>query len=265
MAEWTLITGASEGLGVEFARLAARDGRKMILSARSVGKLNTLADELRASGSEVAVIPADLNDLDEADRLWAEATDGRRVDFLINNAGLGRNGLFHNDTPDDGGWARELSSINVNVLSLTRLMKRAALHMDSATGGGRILNVSSVAGFMPGPNMAVYHATKAYVLHLSEAVAFEMRKSGVSVTVLCPGATQTQFAETANMRGTRLLKLAPPAKAAAVAAAGWNGALKGRNIVVPGIMNKVFAFLPRIFPRAHTVWFTSIFLSKPSH
>ncbi len=261
MAGWTLITGASEGLGVEFARLAAEHGRKMILSARSVDKLEALAADLRGTGAEVVVIPADLNNLSEAERLWSEAANDRQIDLLINNAGLGRNGPFAQDSNADGGWARELSSINVNMTSLTRLMKLAIPHMEAA-GSGRIMNVASTAGFLPGPNMAVYHATKAYVLHLTEAVAFELRKSPVTVTALCPGATETAFFDAADMRGMRLLKLAPPAKAADVARAGWEATMKGRTICVPGFMNKVFAFLPRVSPRAMVLWIGNIFLSK---
>lgn len=265
MAQWTLITGASEGLGVEFAKIAARNGRKMILSARSKDKLNALADTLRADGAEVVVIPADLNDLTEAKRLWTEATDGRQVDFVINNAGLGRNGAFARDTTLDGGWDRELGSMNVNMLSLTLLMKLAVQHMRDDIGTGRILNVASAAGFLPGPNMAVYHATKAFVLSLSEAVAFELRNTKITVTALCPGATQTGFFDAADMRGTRLLKLTPPAKADDVAKAGWQAAIAGNRVVVPGFLNKMFVFLPRISPRPAVVWFASIFLLKKSH
>lgn len=257
MAAWTLITGASEGLGVEFAKLAARHGRDMILTARSRDKLEALAEDLRADGVEVVVIPADLNIVAEAERLWTQATDGRQIDFLINNAGLGRNGPFE----ESDAWERELSTITVNVLSLTRLMKLALPHMKAA-GAGRILNVASAAGFLPGPNMAVYHATKAYVLHLSEAVAHELRGSRVTVSALCPGATQTNFFADADMGAMRLLKLAPPARAYDVAVAGWQGALGGRAVIVPGFINKVFAFLPRMIPRGAAAAIASVFLSK---
>ncbi|APX11169.1 SDR family NAD(P)-dependent oxidoreductase [Tateyamaria omphalii] len=244
---WTLITGASEGLGVEFARIAAKEQRNLILAARSEDKLNKVADEVRARGVEVVVIPADLSDMDQVERLWTQATDGREIDVLVNNAGLGYNGPF-----DEGqGWARELASINVNMLALTRLMKLAIPHMN-ALPKGRILNVSSVAGFTPGPNMAVYHGTKAYVLSLSEAVAEELRGSNVTVTALCPGATATNFFEDADMDGVRLLKMAKPMKAGEVAELGWLEARIGKRIVVPGMMNKVFAFLPRISPRGIT-------------
>ena len=244
---WTLITGASEGLGVEFARLAAKEGRNVILAARSKDKLEKVAEEAREKGVEALVIPADLSNMDEVDRLWSEATDGREIDVLVNNAGLGFNGDF----ADAQGWQRELSSINVNMLALTRLMKLAIPHMQNLPKG-RILNVASVAGFTPGPNMAVYHATKAYVLSLSEAVAEELRGTNVTITALCPGATATNFFDDADMHDVRLLKMAKPMKASEVAEQGWLQARIGQRVVVPGAMNKVFAFLPRLSPRSVT-------------
>ncbi|WP_299282237.1 SDR family oxidoreductase [uncultured Tateyamaria sp.] len=254
---WTLITGASEGLGVEFAHIAAKEGRNLILAARSKDKLERVASDARTAGVEVVVIPADLSDMAEVDRLWAEATDGREIDVLVNNAGLGYNGPF-----DAGqGWERELSSINVNMLALTRLMKLAIPHMQ-ALPKGRVLNVASVAGFTPGPHMAVYHATKAYVLSLSEAVAEELRGTNVTITALCPGATATNFFEEADMSGVRLLKLAKPMKASDVAELGWLEARIGKRIVVPGAMNKVFAFLPRVSPRALTTRFAAEIMGK---
>ncbi|WP_299730906.1 SDR family oxidoreductase [uncultured Tateyamaria sp.] len=244
MANWTLITGASEGLGVEFAHIAAKEKRNVILAARSVDKLEKVADQVRAMGVEALVIPTDLSDMAEVERLWAEATDGRSIDVLVNNAGLGVNAQF----ADPANWEREASSIHVNMLALTRLMKLAIPHM-KGIDKGRILNVASIAGMMPGPNMAVYHATKAYVLSLSEAVAEELRGSNVTITALCPGATATNFFNEADMDGVRLLKLARPMDSAVVAQAGWLDARIGKRIVVPGLMNKIFAFSPRITPR----------------
>ena len=254
---WTLITGASEGLGVEFARIAAKENRNVILAARSKDKLEKVAEEVRGHGVEALVIPADLSNMEEVDRLWTEATDGREIDVLVNNAGLGYNGPFEAGQ----GWERELASINVNMLALTRLMKLAIPHMQ-ALPKGRILNVASVAGFTPGPNMAVYHATKAYVLSLSEAVAEELRGSTVTVTALCPGATATNFFEDADMDGVRLLKMAAPMKAKDVAEMGWLQARIGKRIVVPGAMNKVFAFLPRISPRGVTTRIAAQIMGK---
>lgn len=250
MQGWTLITGASEGLGAEFARIAAAEGRNLILTARSHDKLAVLADSLRRTATEIVLLPADLGDPAQAERLWQEASRDRHIDRLINNAGLGRHGRFD----DADGWPRELSSIGVNVAALTYLMKMAIPHMQ-ARGGGRILNVASTASFMPGPNMAVYHATKAYVLSLTEAVAEELRGSPVSVGALCPGATQTAFFDAAGMRGVTLLALVRPASAKAVARAGWRAMERGQRIRVTGALNTLFALAPRFAPRA---WVTRI-------
>lgn len=257
MRNWTLITGASEGLGVEFARLAAKDGHNIILTARSEDKLNALATELREMQRDVVVIPADLSDLNEVERLWKEASDGRVIDVLVNNAGLGRNDPFG----DGMDWTRELASIDVNMTALSYLMKMAIPHMDAA-GGGKILNVASVAAFMSGPNMAVYHATKAYVLSLSEAVAEELRGGKVSVTTLCPGATQTNFFADAQMESVRLLKASKPMPADVVAQQGWRGAAQGKRIVVPGVMNKLNAFAPRFMPRSLLIRITKVVMGK---
>ena len=244
MNTFTLITGASEGLGVEFAKQAAREKRGLIIAARSEDKLNDIAYELRGLGVEVVVIPADLNTLEGAEDLWVRATEGRVVDVLVNNAGLGFSGSF----ADPEGWERELSSINVNMLAVTRLMKLAILHMKEH-GKGRFLNIASTAAFMPGPNMAVYHATKAYVLSLSEAVAEELRDTKITVTAICPGATKTNFHNQADMHDVRLLQMAKPAKASEVAELGWLQSRIGKRIVVPGAINNVYAFSTRFLPR----------------
>ncbi|SLN12636.1 3-oxoacyl-[acyl-carrier-protein] reductase FabG [Roseovarius litorisediminis] len=241
---WTLITGASLGLGAEFARIAAAEGRNLILTARSIEKLNALADELRAMAGDIVVIPADLSDLRQVETLWEKAVNGRCVDMLVNNAGLGQHGLYS----DPETWPRELVTLNVNVTALSYLMKQAIPHMQAA-GGGRIMNLASTAGFMPGPNMAVYHASKAYVLSLSEAVAEELRGTNVTVSAICPGATETAFFDAANMRGIGLLKVGNPASAQSVAKAAWNATLSGRRVLVTGLINNLFAFSPRLAPR----------------
>ncbi len=257
MTTWTLITGASEGLGVEFARIAAREGRNLILTARSEDKMRALADELQDKVGEIVVIPADLHDFAQVQTLWQTASDGRQIDVLVNNAGLGSNGDF----ADGQNWQRELTSMNVNMTALSYLMKMAIPHMQ-AQGGGRIMNVASVAGFTPGPNMAVYHATKAYVLSLSEAVAEELRGTGVSVTAVCPGATATAFFDAADMHGIGLLKIGKPMSARSVAETGWAATMAGRRVVVTGLLNKVFAFLPRISPRRVTSFVSGKLMGK---
>jgi len=255
---WTLITGASEGLGREFAALAAADGHALILSARQQDKLQALASDLRARhGVEVVVIPADLSRPDEADRLWTSATTGRVVSVLVNNAGLGRNGPF----ADPDGWPREEATLAVNAVALTVLMKRAVVAMTSA-GQGAILNVASTAGFVPGPQMAVYHATKAYVLSLSEAVADELRGTGVTISVLCPGATQTEFFKADGAEKASFLTRMPLPTAASVAKAGWVGLKARHRSIVPGPNNRLSAFLPRLLPRAWTTRVTGILLQR---
>ncbi|NSX55132.1 SDR family NAD(P)-dependent oxidoreductase [Parasulfitobacter algicola] len=260
MKHWTLITGASEGIGKEFARIAAKEGRSVILAARSEDKLNQLAEDLRSNTVQVEVIPADLSRIEDTAALWDRATaDGRIVDVLVNNAGLGRNGVFGDGTD----WDRELLSIQVNMTALTYLMKKAIPHMQN-NGGGRILNVASTAAFMPGPNMAVYHATKAYVLSLSEAVAEELRGSKVTITALCPGATQSNFFNEADMHDVTLVNMGKLPTARSVAELGWIGMRGGKRIVVTGFQNKVFAFLPRISPRSFVTRIAKYFLSKGS-
>jgi short-subunit dehydrogenase len=252
---WTLITGASEGLGREFAILAAAEGRDLILVARQADKMEKLAEVLRTRHKiAVEVVPTDLRDADAVEGLWRFASTRRRIDVLVNNAGLGYNGPF---TGDD--FTREKASLDVNITALTILLKRAIPHMRAA-GGGRIMNVASTAAFMPGPNMAVYHATKAYVLSLSEAVAEELRGTNVTLTVLCPGATATNFAKDAKMEGIRLFKSMPVPSAQSVAKAGWAAMLRGKRIKVTGLMNRLFAFGPRLVPRSVSTRIAALFL-----
>ncbi|MDZ4095047.1 MAG: SDR family oxidoreductase [Paracoccaceae bacterium] len=245
MAIWALVTGASEGLGREFAILAAKSGFDVILTARQVDKLESHAESLRrAYNVAVVVIPADLADSDAAEQLWLDAANGRQIGVFVNNAGLGHIGAF----ADEGGWPREAATIAVNMIAATILMKRAVVHMKAA-GDGRILNVASTAGFMPGPGMAVYHASKAYLLNLSEAVAEELRGTNVFVTALCPGATETGFFVADDAVGATLLARMPMATAQSVAEAGWQAMEKGRRVKVTGALNKVLAFAPRVLPR----------------
>lgn len=258
MAIWALVTGASEGLGREFATLAAKDGFDVILTARSADKLEAHAGSLRrAYNVAVVVIPADLSDPVAVERLWDAASAGRQIGVLVNNAGLGHNG----DVTDAAGWPREADSIAVNIIAATILLKRAAAHM-KAHAAGRILNVASVAGFLPGPHMAVYHASKAYLLSLSEAVAEELRGSGISVTAVCPGPTATQFFAADGSEKKTLVTRIPLASAESVAVAGWHAMVKGRRVQVVGAGNKVAAFLPRVTPRRLTAFVTGVLTKR---
>ncbi|MGR3626778.1 MAG: SDR family NAD(P)-dependent oxidoreductase [Limimaricola sp.] len=244
---WTLITGASSGLGEEFARIAARGGRRLILSARSEDKLEALAAELRQR-VEVVVIPADLARPGGAERLWREASEGRRIDILVNNAGLGLNRRF-----GDGGTEEAERLVAVNVTAATVLMQAAVGHM-RGNGAGHVLNVASVAAFVPGPGMAVYHATKAYLLSLSDAVTAELEAedSDVSITALCPGPVETGFFDAAGMSADGPSGPRRPARARDVAQAGWEAMLARRQTVVPGGMTRLAAFAGRVLPRGLT-------------
>lgn len=258
MAIWALVTGASEGLGHEFATLAAKDGFDVILTARQAAKLEAHASTLRrAYNVEVVVIPCDLTDPIAVKRLWDEASAGREIGVLVNNAGLGRNGAF----AEAGGWPREADCIAVNIVAATILMKRAVAHMLTHRAG-RILNVASVAGMVPGPHMAVYHASKAYFLSLSEAVSEELRGTGVTLTALCPGATATQFFAADAAEKATLLTKVPLPSAQSVAILGWAAMTKSQRVKVPGILNKISAFFPRLMPRRVNAFVTGQLLKR---
>jgi uncharacterized protein len=243
--ETVLITGASSGIGRELARLFAADGAELVLIARSEGKLQELAGELAADHAvQAEVMPADLSQPSAAGQIMqALAQQHIEVDVLVNNAGFGTHG------PVAGiGVERQLDMIEVNVAALTRLTALLLPGMLERRRGA-ILNVASTAAFAPGPNQAVYCATKAYVLSFSEALAEEVRGSGVRVCCLAPGATDTGFAAQAGMGGTRLFRLSVM-DAARVARAGHDGLRKGRTLVIPGLLNQAQAFSVRLSPRA---------------
>lgn len=240
-----IVTGASGGLGLEFAKLLAADKHDVVLVARSGDKLEALAAQLRAEhGVEAQALALDLSAPDAAQRLVERVAD---CDILINNAGFASNGRFDRLDP-----ARIRDEVMLDVLTLTELT-RAYLPKMRARGSGRIMNVASTAAFLPGPFMAVYYASKAYVLSFSQAIAEELRGTGVTVTCLCPGATETGFADRAEMHGTLLFRL-PKADAAGVARAGYRGMMKGRDLVVPGLSNKLVALSPKITPRRLLLW-----------
>lgn len=257
MTDYTLITGASSGIGEAFAVIAAREGRNVIITARRKERLETLAHRLDSEGAgEVHVIAADLAVPEDRERLWAEATAFGTIDIFVNNAGLGTHGPFA-----ENDWDREAQSIDVNVTALTWLMKQAVSHM-SDKPRGRILNVASVASFLPGPNMAVYHATKAYVLSLSEAVAEELGGTGISVTALCPGATESEFQDGADMQDVTFIKNQKLPSSMGVARDGWSGMKAGTRVVLPGAMNKISAMSGRLLPRFLTLKATKYAMSK---
>ncbi|MGI8546210.1 MAG: SDR family NAD(P)-dependent oxidoreductase [Gemmatimonadaceae bacterium] len=240
-----LVTGASGGIGLELARILAREGHDLVLVARSLPELEWLAAELREQfGGTVEVIRSDLNEPAAVPQLFeAVAQRGVRIDLLINNAGFGLAGRF-----DQTDGRRELEMIQVNVAALTELTKLFLPGMITR-GNGRIMNVASTAAFQPGPLMAVYYATKAYVLSFTQAVAEEVRDTGVTLTALCPGPTHTGFANVANMQGTRLFNSPLTMGARAVAEYGYRAMMRGERVAIPGVFNRLGAFATRLAPR----------------
>jgi short-subunit dehydrogenase len=244
MPNTALITGASAGIGKEFARYHASKGGDLILTARRETSLTELKSELEGKfGVTIHVIALDLAADGGAEELIAEVTKtGTKVDVLINNAGFGGRGL-HLDRP----LADELSMIDLNVKALVTLAHHFGGQM-VANGGGKILNVGSTAGFMPGPQQAIYFATKAFVNSFSQALNYEMRDKGVSSTVLAPGYVETEFADRADLNGTALTQNG--ATAESVAKFGYDAMMNGELVVVNErrlgfLVNWVIPFLPR--------------------
>lgn len=244
-AETVLLTGASSGIGRELARLFAADGSDLVLVARREERLRALADELATRHRiDAVVLPADLSD-PAAPAAIQEALEGqgRQVDVLVNNAGFGARGVFAELDP-----ARQLAMIQVNVAALTDLTRRFLPGMLARNRGG-VLNVGSQAGFLAGPRMAVYYATKAFVLSFTEGLAEEVRGRNLQVSVLAPGPVATEFADTAGMRDSRMFKLAVE-DALEVARAGHRGFRRGQVIVVPSIQGRLAIAAIRFTPRA---------------
>jgi short-subunit dehydrogenase len=240
-----VITGASSGIGLEMARVAAADGRELALVARGEEKLRELAGELRRKHSvRVEVIAADLARSGAAGEIVSRlATLGVPIDALVNNAGFGVYGPF-----TETSLETELQILQVNIVALTELTKRLLPDM-VARRQGRILNVASTAAFFPGPLMAVYYASKAYVLSFSEAIANELAGTGVTVTVLCPGPTASGFQAAAKLEESKLMAGKTLATSREVAEAGYAAMMAGKSIEIPGLSNKLLALMPRMLPR----------------
>ncbi len=239
-----LITGASSGIGLELAKLFARDGYHLVLVARSRDALLYVAGMLKETHNVSAtVIPTDLSRTSAPTELVAELTSRQlHIDVLVNNAGFGTYGPFAKTNV-----AAELELMQVNIVSLTHLAKLLLPEM-LRKRDGKILNVASTAAFQPGPLMAVYYASKAYVLSLSEALANELRGSGVSVTALCPGPTPTGFQKRSGMHTSKLMQ-GNMIGTATVAQEGYRGLMDGKTIVIPGFRNRLLAFVVRLMPR----------------
>jgi short-subunit dehydrogenase len=240
-----LITGASGGIGYELAKLFAKDHHNLVLVARNGPRLAQVADELqRQFGITVRTVALDLTEPAAPQAVFAQLqSEGVAVDILVNNAGYGRFGEFAEVPVQES-----LGQIQLNITALTNLTKLFLGPM-LERGSGKIMNVASTAGFQPGPLMAVYYATKAYVISFSEALANELADKGMVVTCLCPGATETGFAGRAGNDESRLFKKLRPMDAKTVARAGYRGLLKGKTLVIPGFRNWLVAESIRISPR----------------
>jgi short-subunit dehydrogenase len=239
----TLITGASAGIGAELARIFASKGHRLALVDRRADGLTTLASEIvDAGGTAPILIPCDLQHPDACDNIAASlAAKGVEVEFVVNNAGFG---LFGHAIELDR--AEQLAMITVNILALTDLSLRFSDSLIRHRGG--ILNLASLAGFLPGPGMAVYYASKGYVLSFSEALRRELAPRGVRVTTLCPGSVSTEFQARAGIKPGLEHQMLDSA-ASDVARAGYLGLMANKRVVLPGFGTKIIPFLLRLFPR----------------
>jgi short-subunit dehydrogenase len=247
----TVITGASGGIGEEIAYCAAKAGRKLVLVARSADKMKTVADKIIALGAPAPeIIALDLSDPKSGETLALTLKEkNMKVFELINNAGYGLAGPFAEQNAEE-----QIGIVDLNIRALTDLARRFLPEIIETKGG--VMNVASTAAFQPGPNMAVYYASKAYVLSLSEAIFYELR-GRARVTCLCPGPVPTGFSDRANRgRSLRLMKLSMTS-AAFVASRGWERFQRGQRVVVPGMMNEIAATLAPLTPKPILLWIAS--------
>jgi hypothetical protein len=258
MGRIALITGASAGLGAEYARLFTADKHDVVLVARRRERLEALAEELRQCHNvHTYIIATDLATSDGVASIIDEINHlGIEIEFLVNNAGFGVSGSFV-----EQGAGRDLEMVNVNVAAPIALI-RAFLPGMFARKHGRILNIGSTAGFQPGPFMAVYYASKSFVNSFTEALAYELRGTGVTATVSCPGPTATEFASVAGSEHSRLFRWGV-APASLVAQEGYRSMMAGKPIVVHGLKNKVLVQSVRTSPRA-IVRLITAWLNRPA-
>jgi len=241
-----LITGASSGIGEEFAKLFAKDKINLVLVARSEEKLKSLALALQEEfGVNVKVIAKDLSVLQQVEEVYTELQqENIAIDYLVNNAGFGDYNLFA-----ESDWKKQEEMINLNILALTKLT-HLFLPAMLKNRFGKVLNVASTAAFQPGPTMSVYYASKAFVLHFSEAISNELEGTGVTVTALCPGAFESGFQKAAALEESRLVKGKKLPTSKEIAAFGYKHLMKGTKVCIPGVMNYIMANSIRFTPRS---------------
>lgn len=241
MRKTVLITGASSGLGYEFVKLFSKDNYDLILVARNVKRLEEIKNQFPSVN--IMLFPKDLTKPNAVKELYSEIkAQNLNIDVLINNAGFGLLGEFDKLDID-----KEINMINLNVSALTELTYYVLKEMKQRNEG-KILNVASIAAFAPGPLMAVYHATKAYVLSFSEALAEDLKETDIAITILCPGPTSTNFGKVAASDNTKMFNNAMAAET--VAKAGYNALMRNKRVIVTGAVNKIAVFLTRFFPRS---------------
>lgn len=257
---YALITGVSSGIGYELARFFAKDGHNLILVARREERLNQLAGELEIKYRiKTHVISKDLSQPEPVQEIYNWVKENNlRIDYLVNNAGFAVYGSFH-----DTHWDDEQKMMRLHMEAMTFMIKLFLPDM-LVNGYGRILNVGSTGSFVPGPYISIYCATKAYILSLSHALAEELHGSGVTVTVLCPGGTKTEFESNAIRKDTgRNTGAGRPwgMKAERVAHLAYRGLMKGRRLVIPGFHNRMQVFAIRFIPRVVVSRLTKIVMS----
>ncbi|WP_034059905.1 SDR family NAD(P)-dependent oxidoreductase [Lacinutrix jangbogonensis] len=246
MQQTAVVTGAASGLGYELMLLLAKDNYNLVLIDIDEVKLELIQSELKKNHScNVNIIPVDLSENNSAETVFT-AIRNIKIDVLVNCAGFGVYGSFINTN-----WKQESSMLNLHIITITHLTKLVLQGMIKQNQG-KVLNVSSIAAFQPGPMMALYYASKSYLLSFSEAIANELKDTGVSVTVLCPGPTKTCFQEVVSSTSSENKIGFNMACPKAVAAYGYKAMLKGQVVAIPGVLNKILANLPRFLTRNRT-------------
>ncbi len=239
------ITGASGGIGLEFARLFAKQQINLVLAARNKIRLKEIAEDLSKNKIDVLIYPKDLTKPENAVEIYEDLKSKNIIiDYLVNNAGFGIDGDY-TEIP----WEKELDMLNLNMITLAYFTKVFANDM-KARGFGRIVNIGSTGSFQPAPYMAGYCATKAFVLSLSEAVNYELKGSGVSVTTICPGVTNTGFHDVAGTNDTLMARMLSRANPDEVALYGFNKMMRGKSLGIHGFMNKIMVFSIRLSSRS---------------
>jgi len=245
MEKYVLITGASSGIGYEFAKIFARENYNLILTARSEEKLDKLRNEILSMNKvSIVTIGKDLSNPTAAEEIYKEVSEKKlEIDILVNNAGFGTYGKFIDANPE-----KEIDMINLNIISLVKLTHLFLQDMKKM-GKGKILNIASTAAFQPGPLMAVYYATKSFVLHFSEAIDEELLGSGITITTLCPGPTESGFQEAAQITQSKLVKGRKLPTSKEVAEFGYRKLMKEKRVAIHGKLNFIIANLIRFTPR----------------